>query len=40
MFNQEVFVLKQSDDQRWQQIRLAEGDQEGWIKTGNTERVN
>lgn len=39
-FNQEVFVLKQSDDQRWQQVRLADGDQEGWIKAGNTEKAN
>lgn len=39
-FNQEVFVLKESDDQRWQQVRLAQGDQEGWIKAGNIERAN
>ncbi len=38
--NQEVFILKESDDQKWQQIRLTEGDQEGWIKAGNTEKVN
>ena len=40
MFNQEVIVLKQSDDQRWQQVRLAEGEQVGWIKAGNTEKLN
>lgn len=39
-FNQEVFILKESNDQRWQQVRLAEGTQEGWIKAGNIERVN
>ncbi|MCA1991935.1 MAG: SH3 domain-containing protein [Coleofasciculus sp. S288] len=39
-FNQEVIVLKESDDRRWQQVRLAEGTQEGWIKAGNIERVN
>jgi uncharacterized protein YgiM (DUF1202 family) len=38
--NQEVIVLKESNDQRWQQVRLAEGTQEGWIKSGNIERVN
>jgi hypothetical protein len=38
--NQEVFVLKQSDDEKWQQIRVTDGDQEGWIKAGNTEKVN
>jgi len=37
---QEVFVLKESDDQKWQQIRLIDGDQEGWIKAGNTEKAN
>ncbi len=40
MFNQEVIVLKQSDDQKWQQVRLANGEQVGWIKSGNTEKVN
>ncbi|HEY9666204.1 MAG TPA: SH3 domain-containing protein [Coleofasciculaceae cyanobacterium] len=40
MFNQEVIVLKESDDKRWQQVRLAEGEQQGWIKAGNTERVS
>ena len=34
--NQEVFVLKQSGDGRWQQVRVVEGNQEGWIKAGNT----
>jgi hypothetical protein len=38
--NQEVFILKASDDQKWQQIRLTDDDQEGWIKAGNTEKVN
>jgi uncharacterized protein YgiM (DUF1202 family) len=39
-FNQEVFVLKESDDQRWQQVRLVQGEQEGWIKAGNIEKIN
>lgn len=38
-FNQEIIVLKESDDKRWQQIRLADGDQEGWIKAGNIQRI-
>ncbi len=36
--NQQVFVLKLSDDGKWQQVRVVEGNQEGWIKTGNTEK--
>lgn len=39
-FNQEVLVLTESDDKRWQKIRLVDGDLEGWIKSGNTARIN
>jgi hypothetical protein len=39
-FNQEVFVLQESADQRWQKVRIADGELEGWIKAGNAERVN
>lgn len=39
-FNQQVIILKESDDKRWQQVRLVEGQQEGWIKSGNIEKVN
>lgn len=39
-FNQEIIVLKESGDKRWQQIRVADGEQEGWIKAGNIERMN
>ena len=39
-FKQEVFVLQESDDQKWQKVRVADGDQEGWIKAGNIERIN
>lgn len=39
-FNQEVFVIQESDDQRWQKVRVVDGEREGWIKSGNTERVN
>ncbi len=39
-FNQQIYVLKESDDGKWQQVRLVEGAEEGWIKAGNTEKVN
>lgn len=39
-FNQEVFVLQESADQRWQKVRAVDGELEGWIKSGNTDRVN
>lgn len=39
-FNQEVFVLQESPDQRWQKVRAVDGELEGWIKSGNTEKLN
>lgn len=38
-FNQQVYILKESDDGKWQQVRLVEGTEEGWIKSGNTEKA-
>lgn len=39
-YNQRVVVIKQSDDQKWQQIRLEDSEQKGWVKAGNIERVD
>ena len=39
-YNQPVVVVKESDDKNWQQVRAVDGSQEGWIKSGNIERVN
>ncbi|NEP03241.1 MAG: SH3 domain-containing protein [Symploca sp. SIO2E9] len=39
-YNQEIIILKESDDQRWQQVRLVNSQQEGWVKAGNVRRVN
>ena len=38
-FNQEVTVLEDAPEGAWQRVRLANGS-EGWIKGGNTERLN
>ncbi len=38
-FNQQVTVLQDSPDGGWQKIRLTDGS-EGWVKGGNTERIN
>lgn len=38
-YNREVTVLEDSPDGAWQKIRLANGG-EGWVKGGNTERLN
>ena len=39
-YNQKVIVLQQSKDENWQQIRLDDSELQGWVKAGNTERVN
>lgn len=38
-YNQQIVVLEQSQDQKWQHVRLEDGELEGWVKAGNTERV-
>lgn len=38
-YNQEAIVLEKSQDQKWEHIRLEDGELEGWVKAGNTERV-
>lgn len=38
-YNEQVVVLGESTDKNWQRIRLENGEQEGWIKAGNTQRV-
>jgi Bacterial SH3 domain len=38
-FEEEVTVLEASSDGGWQKIRLANGN-EGWVKGGNTEKLN
>lgn len=38
-YNQEAIVLEKSQDQKWERIRLEDGELEGWIKAGNTEPV-
>lgn len=35
---QQIVVLEESADKNWQRVRLADGEQEGWIKAGNIER--
>jgi uncharacterized protein YgiM (DUF1202 family) len=39
-FNQKIIVLEESQDQVWQKIRLENGEQEGWVKAGNTKRAD
>lgn len=39
-YNQQIVILEESPDKRWQRVRLESGDTEGWIKAGNIERLN
>jgi len=38
-YNQSIVVLGESADKNWQRVRLEDSEQQGWIKAGNTERV-
>lgn len=38
-YNQQIIVLEESADRNWQKVRLADGEQEGWVKAGNIERI-
>ncbi|MEA5554418.1 SH3 domain-containing protein [Anabaena cylindrica UHCC 0172] len=37
--NQKVIILETSQDKNWQKIRVEGSDQEGWVKAGNTKKV-
>ncbi|MBW4614327.1 MAG: SH3 domain-containing protein [Desmonostoc vinosum HA7617-LM4] len=39
-FNQKIIVLEESKDKTWQKIRIEDGEQEGWVKAGNTQKVD
>ena len=36
--NKKVIVLEESADKKWQKIRIADTEQEGWVKAGNIQR--
>lgn len=38
-YNQQIVVLAASPDKKWQKVRLADSDREGWIKAGNIEKI-
>lgn len=38
--NQKVIILQTSQDKRWQKIRVEGSSQEGWVKAGNTKRID
>jgi uncharacterized protein YgiM (DUF1202 family) len=40
LVNDEVIVLEESEDKKWQKIRIAKSDREGWVKAGNIRKIN
>ncbi len=38
-YNQQVVVLEESSDQRWQKIRIVATGKVGWIKAGNMDKI-
>jgi hypothetical protein len=36
-YKREVYLLETTPDQAWQQIKVANGDLQGWVKAGNLE---
>jgi hypothetical protein len=36
--NKKVIILEESTDKKWQKIRIADTNQEGWVKAGNIQR--
>jgi hypothetical protein len=39
-FNAQVVVLETSSDKEWEKVRIEGSGQDGWVKGGNTERLN
>lgn len=38
-YNSELVVLQESEDKQWQKVRVSGGSLEGWIKSGNVEKL-
>ncbi|MBD2060423.1 SH3 domain-containing protein [Oculatella sp. FACHB-28] len=39
-YDEQVVVLEESSDGAWIKVRLSGSNLEGWVKSGNTERLN
>jgi hypothetical protein len=38
-YKEKVVVLEDSPDKEWQRIRVEDGSRDGWVKGGNTEKI-
>lgn len=39
-YNAELIILSTSNDNQWQKVRIPTSGQEGWVKSGNIEKIN
>ncbi|BAQ60014.1 hypothetical protein GM3708_420 [Geminocystis sp. NIES-3708] len=39
-YNAELIILSTSNDNQWQKVRIPSSGQEGWVKSGNVEKIN
>ncbi|BAQ64211.1 SH3 domain-containing protein [Geminocystis sp. NIES-3709] len=39
-YNTEIIILSTSSDGQWQKVRIPNSGQEGWVKSGNVEKIN
>jgi Bacterial SH3 domain len=39
-YNADLIILTTSNDNQWQKVRVPSSGQEGWVKSGNVEKVN
>ncbi|WP_308255836.1 SH3 domain-containing protein [Geminocystis sp. GBBB08] len=39
-YNAELIILSTSNDNVWQKVRVPSSGQEGWVKSGNVQKVN
>lgn len=39
-YNEEIIILSQSDDKKWQKVRIPGSGQEAWVKAGNIKKIN
>lgn len=39
-YNTEIIILTTSEDNQWQKVRLPNTGEEGWVKSGNVEKIN
>lgn len=39
-YQQEIVVLGTNDDQEWEKVRVSSNGREGWVKSGNTEKLS